>query len=74
MIHGFIDGHSRYITGFRVSDNNRAATVLDVFYEAISHHGCPSRVRGDHGGENVLVASFMEEYRGTGRGSYIFGR
>ncbi|KIO19209.1 hypothetical protein M407DRAFT_48023, partial [Tulasnella calospora MUT 4182] len=31
-------------------------------------------VRGDHGTENIEVAAFMEEYRGQGRGSYIWGR
>ncbi|KAF8184260.1 hypothetical protein K438DRAFT_1594782, partial [Mycena galopus ATCC 62051] len=31
VIHGFIDGYSRLITGLRASDNNRADTVLDIF-------------------------------------------
>ena len=31
-------------------------------------------MRTDHGGENVLVWQFMEENRGTGRGSYIAGK
>ncbi|KAJ7238333.1 hypothetical protein B0H12DRAFT_995577, partial [Mycena haematopus] len=34
VIHGFIDGYSRLITGLRASDNNRAATVLDLYLAA----------------------------------------
>lgn len=58
----------------RVSNNNRADTVLDLFLQGVGEHGLPSRVRGDHGGENVRVAEYMEHRRGPGRGSYIFGR
>lgn len=74
VVHGFIDGYSRYITGIRAHNNNRAVTVLNLFMELIEVHGLPSRVRGDHGVENVDVARFMEAARGTGRGSYIWGR
>lgn len=34
----------------------------------------PSRVRSDHGGENMGIWRFMEEVRGPNRGSYIAGR
>ena len=74
VIHCFIDGHSRFIVGLRVNDNNRASTVLDLFESAIERHGTPSRVRGDHGVENIEVAIWMEQHRGPGRGSYIYGR
>lgn len=74
VIHCFIDGKSRLVTGIRVSNNNRAQTVLDVFLSAVSAYGTPSRVRGDHGTENVLVAAWMEEHRGLDRGSYIWGK
>ncbi|KAL7277987.1 hypothetical protein ACG7TL_007940 [Trametes sanguinea] len=74
VIHCFIDGHSRFVTGIRVHTNNRADTVLTLFREAIAQHGLPSRVRGDHGTENIRVAEFMEESRGLNRGSYIWGR
>ncbi|KAL0070085.1 hypothetical protein AAF712_002572 [Marasmius tenuissimus] len=74
VIHAFIDGFSRFVTCIRAHNNNRAETVLDLFVEAVQTHGCPSRARGDHGTENVMVAEFMETMRGQGRGSYIFGK
>lgn len=74
VIHGFIDGYSRLITGLRASDNNSSNTVLDLFLNAIDIFGVPSRVRGDHGTENLGVATWMEENRGLRRGSYIWGR
>ena len=58
----------------RASNNNRADTVLDVFLDGVQSYGLPSRVRGDHGTENLQVAAFMENYRGSNRGSYIFGQ
>ena len=74
VCHAFIDGKSRFVTGVQISANNRKDTVLQVFLNAIGQHGCPSRVRGDHGVENGDVAEWMESHRGRGRGSYIYGR
>lgn len=74
VTHAFVDGHSRYVTALRLSTNNRAETVLDVFLEGATKNGLPSRVWGDHGTENVMVAAFMLQTRGLNRGSYIFGK
>jgi hypothetical protein len=74
VIHGCIDGYSRMMTFLGASNNNRASTVLDLFVDAIAKFGVPSRVRCDHGGENVDVCLFMEVFRGYGRGSAIRGR
>ena len=57
MIHGFIDGYSRCITGLRASNNNTGQTVLSVFLQAAEEYGVPNRLRGDHGVENILVAA-----------------
>ena len=74
VIHGFIDGYSRFVLGLRASGNNRANTVLELFEDIASVYGYPSRVRGDHGTENLLIAFRMEIVRGLNRGSYIWGR
>ena len=74
MIHGFIDGYSCLITGLCASDNNFGNTVLDLFLRAAQVYGVLSRLRGDHGIENILVATWMEENRGVRQGSYIWGR
>jgi len=74
VIHAFIDGKTRLVVGIRAHNNNRAETVLALFLDSIAIHGTPSRVRGDHGTENVRVAEWMEEMQGRGRGSYIWGR
>ena len=73
VVHAFIDGYSRLVTTMRASNNNCADTVLDVFVDGVHSYGLPSCVQGDHGVENLQVAAFMENFRGLGCGSYIFG-
>lgn len=48
--------------------------MLDVFLDAAHLWRAPSRLRGDHGTENLLSAAWMERENGEGRGSYIWGR
>jgi hypothetical protein len=62
------------ITYLHCSTNNRASTVLELFVEAIGKYGLPSRVRSDHGRENIRIAEHMLEHRGAERGSFITGR
>ena len=73
VTHGAIDGHSRLIVYLQCNTNNFANTVMELFHEAVTKYGLPSRVRTDMGGENMEVWKFMIEVRGTDRGSYIAG-
>ena len=62
------------ITFIHCSGNNKSQTVLRYFLEGTNEFGLPSRVRADHGGENVLVKRYMNESRGEERNSFIAGR
>ena len=73
VVHGGIDGYSCQIVFLHASDNNRAQTVLHYFTCGTRRYGWPSRVRSDHGGENIDVARAMIMCRGTGRASHISG-
>ena len=74
MIHGGIDGFSRLVTFVKVATNNKADSMTAAFMKGCSEFGFPSRVRSDHGLENIRVAAFMIAYRGPRRGSIITGR
>ncbi|XP_034546194.1 uncharacterized protein LOC117817562 [Notolabrus celidotus] len=54
--------------------NNRSSTGLQFFLKAVENYGWPSRVRGDKGVENVVIAETMFSVKGTGRGSFIAGK
>ena len=75
IVHACIDGFSRFITWCKLSFNNRAATQLAYLKEATATLGTyPSRLRGDCGVENGLMAQEMIRVRGTDRGSFIYGK
>ena len=61
VVHGGIDGYSRVVVYLKCVDNNRAASVLDVFTTAVNAQGLPCCVRSDLGGENVEIRQYMVE-------------
>ena len=74
VIHGGIDGYSRLPVFLKVSNNNKAETVVGAFEEAVAMYGLPKRVRSDKGGENVLVAEYMLKHRSIENKPFIAGR
>ena len=66
VIHGGIDGYSRLLVYIGVANNNRAATVLNLFREATRHYS-------DKGLENIYVARALLQVRGLNWGSIISG-
>ncbi|KAJ9114507.1 hypothetical protein QFC20_001380 [Naganishia adeliensis] len=64
VIHAAVDGKSHLVTFMGVNDNNRAETVKELFLTAVNVWGWPSRVRADHGGENLGIKAEMERKRG----------
>ena len=63
VIHAAIDGYSRLITFCHCSPNNKSATVLQLFNQAVVKYGLPPKVRTDHGIENVHVWERMYSAR-----------
>ncbi|KAG9278067.1 hypothetical protein AMEX_G5862 [Astyanax mexicanus] len=74
VLFGAVDGYSRKVMCLRVATNNLASTAFAAFKEATEKHGIPSRVRADQGVENVEIARFMFNVRGTDRGSFMSGK
>lgn len=59
VVHGAIDGFSRAVVFLKCSTNNEASTVLTLFEDAIQRFNVPTRIRCDHGTENIDVARWM---------------
>lgn len=55
VVHGGVDGFSRFIVYLSCSNNNKSETVYKLFESAIRDYGIPDRVRSDKGGENIKV-------------------
>lgn len=62
------------MVGLEAHTDNRASTVLGTFQHAVDTYGLPSRVRGDHGGENKDVSVFMIMACGHSHGSFMWGK
>ena len=73
-MHACIDGFSRMIIYVSCQTNNLASTVFNLFLDGVSKYGLPKKIRTDHGLENVHVARYMLQQRGTDCGSVLTGR
>ena len=73
ITHGGVDGCSRVITYMRLNNNNTSLTALDSYQYGITEYQMPDRIRGDGGGENVLICEDILRRSGMDRGSFIIG-
>ena len=62
------------IIGIHASSSNTAQTLLELFLNIIKEFGCPYRVWGDRGAENVDLCTWMIMYRGPNRASFMWGK
>ena len=74
VIHGCVDGFSRAIVSIKCSNNNEAATVLELFKNGVKTFHYPLRIRTDYGTENVEVARFMLHKYGVAANPVLTGR
>jgi hypothetical protein len=49
VVHSGIDGFTHLVTFLHCSNNNRAATVKDLFVAAVTEYGIPAKIRCDKG-------------------------
>jgi hypothetical protein len=69
-----IDGFSRACVFMKAISVYDAMSILNLFTEGVIEYTLPSRVRTDKGTENVRIAEYMINARGSFRGSIITGR
>ena len=73
VIHGCIDGYSRFIIYLHCCNNNKAETVKAQFLRSVSTFFWPRRVRSDHGMENIEVACEVLKKFGTSSKPFLTG-
>ena len=60
FIHGCTDSFSRTVIYLECTNNNKAATVLDLFKSGVEEFGLPSRVRRD---KKVIKNALLNDHR-----------
>ena len=63
VIHEGIDGYSRVVVFLKCASNNQSETILENFMETCERFHVPTRIRTDHGTENIAVARAMLEIK-----------
>lgn len=59
VVHGGVDGFSRCVVYLKCANNNSASIAMDAFSEGLVSYGTPTKVRSDHGGENISIWKHM---------------
>ncbi|XP_053376118.1 uncharacterized protein LOC123543857 isoform X2 [Mercenaria mercenaria] len=74
-IHGCIDGFSRKVIWLKAGVTNRRPEVVATYFlqSVENERGFPSRVRGDHGTENVAVCNIQRQILGADK-AFIYGK
>jgi hypothetical protein len=72
VVHGCVDGATRAVIYVEAADNNRAATVFEIFQR--TRDGIlPRQILGDNGDENIMIRRFMNAVRPPPQVGYIQG-
>lgn len=75
VIHGGIDGYSRFLVWLRAVNHNRASVPRELFRDAVLRWGAWRNIRADFGGENIGVKRLVAKIDAAGQPSvYIAAR
>ena len=74
VIHEGIDGYSSVVVFLKCASNNQSETILENILETCERFRVPTRIRTDHGTENIAVARAMLEIKWAETNPVLTGR